>query len=159
VKTFFNMRDRPEQRPRELLWLKKVWKNMGFVDNNHQFSLCDARQIDLASLPYADLKELLESKQISPCFNIKLGTEESELHIFQRFHRRDNGRIEEAKSFISRAPPGDHLAARDFTLVSDVYNGLGVGDELRELCFYLADALQYKHNISTEATALVQSRC
>jgi len=140
VRRFWDMRGQPEQRPRELLWLKQVWAKAG--ECSHGGSFTNARREDLVSFNYGDLQVLLDNKGIEPAFPLP-SSPETPLQVLQRLHDRDSDRIRHARSLQSRAPPlVDHL-----TLITGVYEGLGSGDELRELCFYLEDALMYKHGL------------
>ena len=150
VDRFFKLRNSPTERPYKLLWLKQVWRKCGDPSHySHDFSLCEAVQVDLVSFKYKDLEGLWNSKAIQPWFNVP-DDDVAALRVIQDFHKRDSARVKRAYRFQSRKHDANP-AVDCFTLITDVFNGLGSGDELRELCFYINDTLEYKHGIYYKA--------
>jgi hypothetical protein len=153
VKRFFQLRSTPDQRPHELLWLKQVWKNCDGQRTQTRTAV-NSKSVPIVSFDLDTLKRLLASEVIEPRFFMKIPCGEQE-HVavsnaVTKFHMRDTERIAKAHDFRTRKTPTEEEAT-PFTLVSKVFEGLGDGDELRELCFYLTDRLEYKHSIHYRA--------
>ena len=102
VDQFFSLRDRPELRPRRLLKLKTVWRREPGC-HSHGLSMMNAKVIDLISLEYSALEHLLNRHDIEANFR-KPDTDESDLQVMQRFHRRNTA-------------PKPALSTKDTTLV------------------------------------------
>jgi len=151
VNKYFALRSAPHDRPFKLLWFKSVWLvGDGERSVNGLTVNCEVRPLHV--FPYENLARLIKNEDILPLGATTDEEDRDLLKAWQRYHKRDKERIDLAQSFRAQELPSTEEAV-PFTLISKVFEGLGFGDEIREICFYLSQRLEFQHQIHYKARA------